>query len=58
VVLPGWFVTMSAKGSFPVRVMNTTFLHGYLQRENEKIEAAQVRRIIAVLDEKCRDMEF
>jgi hypothetical protein len=58
VVLPGWFVTLSVRGSFAVRVMNTTFLPGYLQREVDKIEAAQVRRIIAALDEKCRDLEF
>jgi hypothetical protein len=35
-----------------------TYLTGFLRREAEKLEAAQVRRIIAALDEKCRDVEF
>jgi len=26
--------------------------------KSEKIEAAQVRRIISAIDEKCRDVEF
>jgi hypothetical protein len=58
VVLPGWFVKISEKGNFPVWVMNATFLPGYLQRQGEKIEPAQVRRIISAIDEKCRDVEF
>jgi hypothetical protein len=58
VVLPGWFVKLSEKGNFLVWVMNATFLPGHLQRQSEKIEAAQVRRIISEIDEKCRDMEF
>ncbi|MBI2929677.1 MAG: NERD domain-containing protein [Verrucomicrobia bacterium] len=56
VVLPGWFV--ETKGNFPVKVMNATYLAGYLRGQGEKIESAQVRRIIAALDEKCRDVEF
>jgi hypothetical protein len=31
---------------------------GKWKAEVEKIEPAQVRRMIAVLDEKCRDVEF
>jgi len=31
---------------------------GFLRREDEKLEAAQVRRIIVALDEKCHDVEF
>jgi hypothetical protein len=58
VVLPGWYVTTSERGNFTVRVMNPKYLLGYLQRESEKLGDAQVRRIIATLDEKCRDMEF
>jgi len=56
VAVPGWFV--ESKGDFPVKVMNATYLTGYLRREGEKIQPAQVRRIIAALDEKCRDVEF
>ena len=31
---------------------------GFLRHEDEKLAAAQVRRVIAALDEKCRDVEF
>jgi hypothetical protein len=58
VVLPGWFVTISQKGNFPVKVMNASYLQKFLRRQSEIIESGQVRRIIAVLDEKCRDVEF
>jgi hypothetical protein len=58
VVLPGWFVKNSEKGNFRVNVMNANYLPGFLQRQDEKIEPAQVRRIITALDEKCRDVEF
>ena len=58
VVLPGWFVTISEKGKFPVWAMNATFLPGHLERQTGQIEPAQVRRIIAAIDEKCRDLEF
>ena len=57
VVLPGWYV-QQAKGSFNVKVMNAAYLAGFLRRENEKLETAQVRRIVNALDEKCRDVEF
>ena len=57
VVLPGWFVEQG-KGNFNVKAMNAAFLAGFLRREDEKLEAAQVRRIITALDEKCRDVEF
>jgi hypothetical protein len=57
VVLPGWFVEQG-KGNFNVKAMNAAFLTGFLRREDEKLAAAQVRRIIAALDEKCRDVEF
>jgi hypothetical protein len=57
VVVPGWFVE-NVTGASPVKVMNATYLAGYLRREREKIDSAQVRRIIAAVDEKCRDVEF
>lgn len=56
VAVPGWFV--ESKGDFAVKVMNAAYLAGYLRREGEKIAPAQVRRIVAALDEKCRDVEF
>lgn len=56
VVLPGWFVT--TKGDYPVKVMNSTYLVGFLRRQPESISPAQVRRIVAALDEKCRVLEF
>jgi hypothetical protein len=58
VVLPGWFVKTSAKGNFRVNVMNANYLPGFLQRQTEKIDPTQIRRIITALDEKCRDVEF
>jgi hypothetical protein len=58
VVLPGWFVKTTTKGNFRVNVMNATFLVGFLQRQTEVIDPAQVRRIITALDEKCRTVEF
>jgi len=57
VVLPGWYVEQG-KGNFNVKAMNAAFLAGFLRREDEKMAAAQVRRIITALDEKCRDVEF
>lgn len=56
VVLPGWYV--EPRGNFPVKVMNATYLAGFLRGQRERIAPAQVRRIIAVVDEKCRDLEF
>jgi hypothetical protein len=56
VVLPGWFVQSS--GDFPVKAMNTKYLAGYLRSKNDTVGASQVRRIIAALDEKCRDVDF
>jgi hypothetical protein len=38
--------------------MSANYLPEFLQRQGEKIEPAQVRRIITALDEKCRDLEF
>jgi hypothetical protein len=29
-----------------------------MRQEDEKLKAAQLRRIIAALDEKCRNVEF
>jgi hypothetical protein len=58
VVLPGWFVENLNAKSARVKVMNTTYLTGFLARQPERLPAAQVRRIIAALDEKCRDLEF
>lgn len=57
VVLPGWFVEYG-NGNFRVRVMNANYLARYLRDKPQILEAAQVRRIITALDEKCRDIEF
>lgn len=56
VVLPGWFVQNS--GDFSVKAMNTKYLAGYLRNRDEIVNSSQVRRVIAALDEKCRDIEF
>jgi len=56
VVLPGWYV--ETKGSFPVKVMNASYLANFLRGQRERISPAQVQRIIAAVDDKCRDLEF
>lgn len=56
VVVPGWYV--ETKGHFPVKAMNATYLSGFLRGQSDKLPAAQVRRIVTALDEKCRDVEF
>lgn len=56
VVLPGWYVLDDRKG--PVRAMSCNYLTQYLRNQSEKIEPAQVRRIVAVLEEKNRTVEF
>jgi hypothetical protein len=58
VVLPGWFVKKSERGNFRVEVMAAKFLPGFLERQTEKIDPAQLRRIKNALDKKCRDVEF
>lgn len=58
VVLPGWYVKTAAKGNFRVNVINANYLPRFLERQAEKIETAQVRRIKNALDKKCRDVEF
>ena len=56
VVLPGWYT--ETRGKYPVKVMNTSDLRSYLRKQAETIHPAQVRRIIAALDDKCRTLEF
>jgi hypothetical protein len=56
VVIPGWYT--ENKGNFPVKVMNTNYLRTYLRKQPERIDPAQVRRIVAALDEECRTLEF
>ena len=46
------------KGNFNVKAMNAACLAGFLRRQDENLNPAQVRRITAALDEKCRDVEF
>ncbi len=56
VTIPGWYV--ETKGNFPVKVMNAGYLTKYLRGQGTKLEASQVQRIVAALDDKCRDLEF
>lgn len=58
VVLSGWFVEIKEPTSGTVQVMNTKYLTGFLRGQTAKLPDRQVRRIIGVLDEKCRDVEF
>ena len=56
VAIPGWYV--ETKGNFAVKVMNASYLAKYLRGLGAKLEAVQVQRIVAALDDKCRDVEF
>lgn len=56
VAIPGWYV--ETRGNFPVKVMNASYLAKYLRGQGTKFNAAQVQRIVAALDDKCRDVEF
>jgi hypothetical protein len=56
VAIPGWYV--ETKGNFPVKVMNAGYLAKYLRGQSVKLEVAQVQRIVAALDDKCRNVEF
>jgi hypothetical protein len=58
VVLPGWFVKKSERDNFRMEVMAAKFLPGFLERQAERIEPTQVRRIKNALDKKCHDVEF
>jgi len=58
VIYPGWFIKNTGKSNFPVAVINTNYLVKFLKGYPEKIDPAQVQRIIAALEEKCRDVEF
>ncbi len=57
VVIPGWYVEKTTSAT-PVRVMNEKYLQGYLRDQALRLDPAQVRRIVAALDEKCRTVEF
>jgi hypothetical protein len=56
IVIPGWFV--APVGTSAVKAMNCSFMTKYLRGRSERVPPAQVRRIVAVLDEKCRTLEF
>jgi hypothetical protein len=58
VVLPGWFFEIKQPPSPGTMVVNTTYLIKYLSGRAARLPEAQVRRITAALDEKCRDVEF
>jgi len=38
--------------------MNAAYLAGFLRRQDENLDPAQVRRLITALDEKCRTLTF
>lgn len=58
VVLPGWYVERATADTKGIAVMNATYLKKYLANQPSQLPAAQVRRILTALDEKCRDIEF
>lgn len=58
VVLPGWFVENTEPRSGHAQVMNAKYLTNYVRKRERSLENNQVRRIVALLDEKCRDVDF
>jgi hypothetical protein len=56
VAIPGWYV--ETKGNFPVKVMNASYLAKYLRGQSVKLELTQVQRLVAALDDRCRNLEF
>lgn len=58
VVLPGWYVERATADTKGIAVMNATYLKKYLANQPSQLPAAQVRRIITALDDKCRDIQF
>ena len=56
IVVPGWYV--EAQGSFPVKVMNATYLVGYLKGTKPLFTLGQLEPVIQRLDERCRTLEF
>ena len=58
VVLPGWYVECTASDTKGFAAMNATYLKKYLASQPERVPPAQLRRIIALLEDKCRDLVF
>jgi hypothetical protein len=51
VVLPGWFVEIKETPPNRPKVMNADYLKKYLMGRSVRLPDAQLRRIIATLDE-------
>ena len=58
VVLPGWWFEVKKPTPKGTMVMNADYLKKYLTGRPVRLPEAQVRRISAALEEKCRDVEF
>jgi hypothetical protein len=56
IVVPGWYVT--ARGNYPVKAMNVTYLVNYLKGEKRLFTPEQLEPVIQRLDERCRTVEF
>jgi hypothetical protein len=56
IVVPGWYV--KPKGNYPVKVMNATYLVGYLKGMKRVFSPEQLETTIRRLDERCRVVEF
>jgi hypothetical protein len=56
IVVPDWHV--KPKGNYRVKVMNATYLVGYLQGAKRVFSPEQLETTIRRLDERCRVVEF
>jgi len=56
IVVPGWYVT--PRGKYPIKVMNASYLVGYLKGVKPLFTRAQLDPVVASLDGRCRTLEF
>ena len=56
IVTPGWWT--EAKGNYPVKLMNATYLVDYLKGHKPLYTPGELEPVIHRLDERCRTVEF
>jgi hypothetical protein len=56
IVVPGWYV--EPRGNYPIKVMNATYLVGYLKGTKPLFTLEELGPVMQRLDERCRVLEF
>lgn len=57
-VIPGWFVDPPGKTESGVFVTNANYLTGHLKDQPKSIPPSSVQALAALVEDKCRDVEF